>query len=402
MLIRRSRPKSIKDVLHCIKRNLFHNSKKDPLNEIRENRELKLRQVKLALMDAWCKETCYPSMQEMWSKDLPERGQGAVTAMVIQDYMGGQILGCTHTHHYWNQLPDGREIDITRSQFPGDLNICSDGVTERQKFMEIGPAMTKDRYIILKQRVDDIFGESKPSNAPASISIKNMKKTTLMLAAVVGLSFSSPLLEKAYSRVHPSLIPKHHHLQSSQAQQNVAQAQPLRKGNDGKSAEEPNGDFHERMRKGLIMGWFMGAAFLTIMNIRESRKEAIPKERKGRPTVRDLVLAIEKSWCKETCYPMAQKAWSPDDPSLGQCAPTAMIVQDYLKGEILYCRHQRHYWNLLPEGVEMDMTGLRFADDPVVCHDATVHRSMFTNNRDAGTLVRYVLLKCRVEKNLGI
>jgi len=117
--------------------------------------------------------------------------------------------------------------------------------------------------------------------------------------------------------------------------------------------------------------------------------------------VRDLIAAVEKSWCRETCYPPAQQVWTQKVPALGQCAPTALIIQDYLKGEILYCRHVRHYWNRLPEGVEMDLTGRRFAEDSMICEDAVVHRSQFTNNRDADTLARYTYLKHLVESNLG-
>jgi hypothetical protein len=79
-----------------------------------------------------------------------------------------------------------------------------------------------------------------------------------------------------------------------------------------------------------------------------------------------------------------------------------LIIQDYLKGEILYCRHVRHYWNRLPEGVEMDLTGRRFVDDSMVCMDAVVHRSMFANNKEADTMERYDMLKQRVEENLRL
>ena len=46
----------------------------------------------------------------------------------------------------------------------------------------------------------------------------------------------------------------------------------------------------------------------------------------------DLEKALKKSWCKETSY--CPNEWNELNPSLGQCAITALIVNDYF-GEIL-------------------------------------------------------------------
>jgi hypothetical protein len=44
----------------------------------------------------------------------------AATALIVQDQYKGKILGCQTVgcgDHYWNQLPDGNEIDLTLDQF---------------------------------------------------------------------------------------------------------------------------------------------------------------------------------------------------------------------------------------------------------------------------------------------
>jgi hypothetical protein len=48
-----------------------------------------------------------------------------VTALVLNDLLGGELLlaevrnpdGSRQGVHYWNRLPDGREIDLTHEQF---------------------------------------------------------------------------------------------------------------------------------------------------------------------------------------------------------------------------------------------------------------------------------------------
>ncbi|MEM2974356.1 MAG: hypothetical protein QW112_01880 [Candidatus Micrarchaeia archaeon] len=161
----RRKPKTIRDLLYCLRRKLLEGAMNEPLIHIRKERELRLRRVKNAIRRAWCRETCYPPTQEIWSEDIPERGQCAVTAMVMQDYMGGDILYCSHTNHYWNRLSDGREVDLTRSQFPSDLKICFDEVADRQRLVNYGSAMIMSRYSLLKHRVERLLESHKKLNA---------------------------------------------------------------------------------------------------------------------------------------------------------------------------------------------------------------------------------------------
>ena len=69
--------------------------------------------------------------------------------------------------------------------------------------------------------------------------------------------------------------------------------------------------------------------------------------------------ALGRSWCEAT----AKGAWSPECPALNQCAVTALVVQDCFGGELLRCEMTNgdsHYWNLLPDGAEVDLTAGQF------------------------------------------
>lgn len=121
-----------------------------------------IAKIKEALIKAWSRETCYPSLQDKWTPENPSLGQCAVTALVIQDLFGGEIVYCKHLHHYWNKLPDGTELDLTREQFGEDANPCPDGIAQREYLLEserAKEAQTPQRYQLLKHKLNEIINE---------------------------------------------------------------------------------------------------------------------------------------------------------------------------------------------------------------------------------------------------
>jgi len=77
-------------------------------------------------------------------------------------------------------------------------------------------------------------------------------------------------------------------------------------------------------------------------------------------SLNDLEKALQKSWTNQT----AAGKWTPECPSMNQCAVTALVVQDYMGGYLLRCEcsdEQSHYWNALPDGREVDLTEAQFA-----------------------------------------
>jgi len=74
----------------------------------------------------------------------------------------------------------------------------------------------------------------------------------------------------------------------------------------------------------------------------------------------DLYQLLAKAWCKETAY---HQKWDERCPAFNQCCVTALVVQDYLGGKILWAdmdNDDRHYWNLLPDGTCIDLTEEQF------------------------------------------
>lgn len=86
-----------------------------------------LGRIEGALRASWGADTCSPEELERagWSPANPAWGQCDVTALVVHDLLGGQLMcgevyavnGERQGFHWWNRLPDGSEVDLTRDRF---------------------------------------------------------------------------------------------------------------------------------------------------------------------------------------------------------------------------------------------------------------------------------------------
>lgn len=96
----------------------------------------------------------------------------------------------------------------------------------------------------------------------------------------------------------------------------------------------------------------------------------------------DIENVIRASWSEQTCDPVDLPEWSRENPSRGQCAVTALVVQDLLGGELLVAevrngdgsRQGVHYWNRLDGGIEIDLTRVQFTSTEVVQAPTVVAR----------------------------
>jgi hypothetical protein len=119
------------------------------------------------LRAAWGPDTCYPDASEDWRPDNPARAQCGMTALVVQDILGGDlILGEVHVdgvkvgNHYWNRLPDGSEVDLTADQFlPGEV-VVNGEVKYRPPD---APRRCREQYELLRERVLAALEEAPPS-----------------------------------------------------------------------------------------------------------------------------------------------------------------------------------------------------------------------------------------------
>lgn len=117
--------------------------------------------------------------------------------------------------------------------------------------------------------------------------------------------------------------------------------------------------------------------------------------------------AVRACWAADTCSPddLDRAGWQPDNPAWGHCDITALLVNDVFGGVLrvgeVRCGGEQqgyHWWNLLPSGVELDLTREQFRDGQTVTAARTVERP-------PGPLPRrweaYLLLRERVTGRLG-
>lgn len=88
-----------------------------------------------------------------YSPETPSTGQCAVTSLILQDIFGGDLVRFINMgiSHYFNRLPDGSEVDLTRDQFP--IWDPETAVIRERAYLE-SSEWTVKRYQILKSRLE--------------------------------------------------------------------------------------------------------------------------------------------------------------------------------------------------------------------------------------------------------
>jgi hypothetical protein len=116
----------------------------------------------------------------------------------------------------------------------------------------------------------------------------------------------------------------------------------------------------------------------------------------------ELEAVIRNSWSAETSED--PDAWPPDNPARDQCAVTALVVRELLGGEILIAnvvrdgkRLERHAWNRLASGVEVDLTRGQFRAGEELTTPRAAEPLMTEARSNA-----YALLSTRVRSALGL
>lgn len=102
-----------------------------------------------AIRRAWGGDT---SADENWTPENPELGQCAVTALILQDIFGGELLRTVANgeSHYYNSI-DGQIVDLTRAQFDEPLEL--EEPVERERGYVLSFPITASRYERLLSRL---------------------------------------------------------------------------------------------------------------------------------------------------------------------------------------------------------------------------------------------------------
>lgn len=119
-----------------------------------------INQIINALEKSWTAETQYPGLK--WNRENPARGQCVVSALVVQDYFGGELRRYTvengeEEKHFVNVLPDGQVVDVTRSQYGNEISL-TESTPDLKSYKSIRQKLLADqdtshRYQILGARV---------------------------------------------------------------------------------------------------------------------------------------------------------------------------------------------------------------------------------------------------------
>jgi hypothetical protein len=110
---------------------------------------------------SWTRETSFDPGH--WSPRNPAWGQCAVTALVVQDLLGGKLL-CSEidgTRHYWNLLPSRRQLDLTRHQFGKRFKPGTIGTESREYVLSFSE--TRRRYELLRNDIYSKLLSRKPA-----------------------------------------------------------------------------------------------------------------------------------------------------------------------------------------------------------------------------------------------
>ncbi|WP_405693525.1 hypothetical protein [Streptomyces sp. NBC_01185] len=117
---------------------------------------LLLTDIEAAVRSSWGADTTTPAHRPLWDPGNPARDQCGVTALVVNDLLGGDLIrgevrvdGERVDFHWWNRLGRGVEIDLTREQF-GAHEIVSGGVVVERP-AEI--VRLREEYEVLSTRV---------------------------------------------------------------------------------------------------------------------------------------------------------------------------------------------------------------------------------------------------------
>ena len=123
---------------------------------------MEINELEKILEKCWCKETSVDP--DRWLDKNSAWGQCVPTSLVVNDYFGGEIVWAIaklpdgeEISHYSNKL-NGREIDLTRKQFPVGTKIPQ-GIPREKGFQTtrdylLSSKKVIERYNLLRQKIE--------------------------------------------------------------------------------------------------------------------------------------------------------------------------------------------------------------------------------------------------------
>lgn len=122
-----------------------------------QKQSLSLEKFKHILFSCYDSSTAFETTQKIWSKENRSLGQCAITALLVQDYFGGDIkrgyIPERNMYHNWNEI-DGKKIDLTIEQIGNVPDVKYTKIITKSRNSLLKNKSTSTRYFLLKERVE--------------------------------------------------------------------------------------------------------------------------------------------------------------------------------------------------------------------------------------------------------
>lgn len=119
-----------------------------------------VRELYNKLLRCWSRETCASRMRDDWSERNPTLGQCSITSVLVQDLLGGEVLGVPLNGggvHCFNEL-GGFRFDLTSEQFGGKALDYGSAIRLTREEIFADPEKLS-RYKALKKRYNELFNK---------------------------------------------------------------------------------------------------------------------------------------------------------------------------------------------------------------------------------------------------
>ncbi|MEH7462432.1 hypothetical protein V7166_10235 [Bacillus thuringiensis] len=106
---------------------------------------MEMEKMREVLFQSWSKET-----SSKWTLDNPAQGQCGVTALVVHDFFGGEIMKTKAPEgwHFYNRI-NGKRYDFTTSPFLEEITYMDVPSNREEAFADTNEM----QYDALKQKV---------------------------------------------------------------------------------------------------------------------------------------------------------------------------------------------------------------------------------------------------------
>lgn len=110
-----------------------------------------IKELEKALLKSYSKDLCYEKVSDKWTEKNKTLGMCAITALVVNDYLEGDIakIKVDGISHYFNII-NNKIIDLTKNQFKKEINYKDYRIVTRKVILTED---TKNRYQKLKEKV---------------------------------------------------------------------------------------------------------------------------------------------------------------------------------------------------------------------------------------------------------